>query len=87
VRNVNGRFVLNRRDRVGANLGQLEKRKTRGTTRRDLADLTESGDGTSDNNYAPQDHRWWSQPGRSFGRKGRTVVGESTSLDMLLTML
>jgi hypothetical protein len=49
VRNLNGRLVLNKRDRVDASLGQLERRKTRGTTSRGLAGLTESGDGTSDN--------------------------------------
>jgi hypothetical protein len=63
ARNVNGRLGLNRRDWAGAglliygcerlrkltSLGQLERRKIRGITSWDLANLTESGDGTSDN--------------------------------------
>jgi hypothetical protein len=96
------RLVVNRQDWAGASLlvyrceqlhkltslGKLERRKIRGITSRNLANLMESGDGTTTlhTSGSPMVVSTLIRPGRSLGRNDELIKdGEETSLDLPLS--
>lgn len=72
-------------------VGELQRRKVRAVTFRDVADLAKDGDGTTNDamrlRVTNGPISTLKRPGSSLGMKGRTVISESTSFAMLSTML
>ena len=69
-------------------LGKLERRKIRGITSRDLANLMESGDGMTILRTlgSPMVVSTLIRPGRSLGRNDKLIKdGEETGLDLPLS--